>query len=124
MTVPKEAHCTPCSHALATQSAIMVEAITKDPKIKFEHSTALPKQKVAEICGASFDDHQLPSSVQIAAPGTGKAYATGSKDGGSSGAGDEESDETAAESEKHKYNTPAHTKSRISKHVQSSCQTA
>ncbi|KAH9448035.1 hypothetical protein Pst134EA_021189 [Puccinia striiformis f. sp. tritici] len=103
MTVPKEAHCTPCSHALATQSAIMVEAITKDPKIKFEHSTALPKQKVAEICGASFDDHQLPSSVQIAAPGTGKAYATGSKDGGSSGAGDEESDETAAESEKHKY---------------------
>ncbi|KAI9624517.1 hypothetical protein KEM48_008843 [Puccinia striiformis f. sp. tritici PST-130] len=102
MTVPKEAHCTPCSHALATQSAIMVDAITRDPKIKFEHSTALPKQKVAEICGASFDDHKLPSSVQIAAPGTGKAYATGSKDDGSSAA-NEESGGAVDESEKHKY---------------------
>ncbi|KAH9448033.1 hypothetical protein H4Q26_009179 [Puccinia striiformis f. sp. tritici PST-130] len=102
MNVPKEAHCTPCSHALATQSAIMVEAITKDPKIKFEHSTDFPKHKASEICGASFDDHKLPSSVQIAGPGTGKAYATGSKDDGSS-AGNEESDGIAGESEQHKY---------------------
>ncbi|KAA1137099.1 hypothetical protein PGTUg99_011543 [Puccinia graminis f. sp. tritici] len=80
MRVPKETFCTPCSHALATQSAIMVEAISKDPRIKFEHNSTPQMQKASEICGASFDDHKIPDSVQIAAPGTGKAEDGGAKD--------------------------------------------
>ncbi|POV99716.1 hypothetical protein PSTT_13556 [Puccinia striiformis] len=77
--VPKEAYCTPCTHALGTQSEIMVEAISKDPKIKFEHSTTQAKGKASEICGASFDDKKIPDSIQIAAPGNGKADAPGGK---------------------------------------------
>ncbi|POW05803.1 hypothetical protein PSHT_10630 [Puccinia striiformis] len=75
----QEAYCTPCTHALGTQSEIMVEAISKDPKIKFEHSTTQAKGKASEICGASFDDKKIPDSIQIAAPGNGKADAPGGK---------------------------------------------
>ncbi|KAH9456656.1 hypothetical protein Pst134EB_012860 [Puccinia striiformis f. sp. tritici] len=77
--VPKEAYCTPCTHALGTQSEIMVEAISKDPKIKFEHSTTQAKGKASEICGASFDDKKIPDTIQIAAPGDGKGDAPGGK---------------------------------------------
>ncbi|KAA1136807.1 hypothetical protein PGTUg99_002561 [Puccinia graminis f. sp. tritici] len=78
--VPKETYCTPCSHALVTQAAIMVEAMSNDPKIKFKHSSAPQMAKVSQICGESFEDRKIPESVQIAAPGTGKAEAGGAKD--------------------------------------------
>ncbi|KAI9606433.1 hypothetical protein KEM48_001799 [Puccinia striiformis f. sp. tritici PST-130] len=53
--------------------AIMVEAISKDPKIKFKHNTTQVKGKARKICGSSFDDKKIPNLIQIATPGDRKA---------------------------------------------------
>ncbi|KAA1079622.1 hypothetical protein PGT21_017736 [Puccinia graminis f. sp. tritici] len=69
MSVPKETYCTPCGHAIVTKSATMIDAIRKDPVgIEFNYSSSSTVHQISEICGAAFEDHQIPDSVQIAPP--------------------------------------------------------
>ncbi|KAA1117842.1 hypothetical protein PGT21_025210 [Puccinia graminis f. sp. tritici] len=69
VAVPKETYCTDCAHAIVSQSAIMIDAIAKDPAgIKFEYGSNESVHRISDICGASFGDRALPPTVQIAQP--------------------------------------------------------
>ncbi|KAA1082833.1 hypothetical protein PGT21_015758 [Puccinia graminis f. sp. tritici] len=69
MSVPKETYCTPCGHAIVTKSATMIDAIRKDPVgITFNYDSSSTVHQISEICGAAFEDQQIPDSVQIAPP--------------------------------------------------------
>jgi len=81
ISVSKEAYCTDCAHAIVTQSVAMNDAIQKHPAgIRFEHNANTTVQQVSDICGASFGDGKLPSSVVVANPHSGSSV-YGSKQG-------------------------------------------
>ncbi|KAA1079609.1 hypothetical protein PGT21_017220 [Puccinia graminis f. sp. tritici] len=63
------ADCTPCGHAIVTKLATMIDAIRKDPVgITFSYDSSSTVHQISEICGAAFEDQQIPDSVQIAPP--------------------------------------------------------
>ncbi|KAI7940633.1 hypothetical protein MJO28_012918 [Puccinia striiformis f. sp. tritici] len=69
VTVSKEVYCTDCAHAIVSQSAAMIDAIKKDPAgIKFEYAHDKHMHQASDVCGPSFEDRALPTTVQIAEP--------------------------------------------------------
>jgi hypothetical protein len=47
----------------------MIDAIRKDPVgIEFNYSSSSTVHQISAICGAAFEDQQIPDSVQIAPP--------------------------------------------------------
>jgi hypothetical protein len=65
----KETYCTPCGHAIVTKSATMIDAIRKDPVgIEFNYDSSSTVHQISGICGAAFEDQQIPDSVRIAPP--------------------------------------------------------
>ncbi|KAH9456647.1 hypothetical protein MJO28_006722 [Puccinia striiformis f. sp. tritici] len=73
MAVPTSAYCNPCGQAIVGKSAIMIDAIRKDPVgIPFNYTSSEGVHVISDICGPSFEDKQLPNVVQIAQPKAGK----------------------------------------------------
>ncbi|WAQ85896.1 hypothetical protein PtA15_6A525 [Puccinia triticina] len=69
LSVSKETYCTPCGHAIVTRSATMIDAIRQDPLgIRFDYKPDSAVHLISEICGPSFEDHKVPSSVRVAPP--------------------------------------------------------
>ncbi|KAI7949683.1 hypothetical protein MJO28_008504, partial [Puccinia striiformis f. sp. tritici] len=67
MAVPKHAYCNPCGQAIVSQSAIMIDAIRKDPVgIPFNYTSSPTVHLVSDICGPSFEPKELPDSVHVA----------------------------------------------------------
>ncbi|KAI9619541.1 hypothetical protein H4Q26_014306 [Puccinia striiformis f. sp. tritici PST-130] len=70
---PQSAYCNPCGQAIVGKSAIMIDAIRKDPVgIPFNYTSSEGVHVISDICGPSFEDKQLPNVVQIAQPKAGK----------------------------------------------------
>ncbi|PLW20282.1 hypothetical protein PCASD_19726 [Puccinia coronata f. sp. avenae] len=69
LSIPKETYCTDCTHAIVSQSAAMIDAIRRDPAgIRFDYKPNQAVHRIADVCGASFEDGVLPPTVTIAKP--------------------------------------------------------
>ena len=52
-----------------SQSAAMIDAIRRDPAgIRFDYKPNQAVHRIADVCGASFEDGALPPTVTIAKP--------------------------------------------------------
>ncbi|OAV98050.1 hypothetical protein PTTG_09502 [Puccinia triticina 1-1 BBBD Race 1] len=71
LSVSKEAYCTDCGQAVVSQSAIMIDAIAKDPAgiiFDYDFISNDTVHKFTDVCGPSFGDKALPATVRIAEP--------------------------------------------------------
>ncbi|KAA1097580.1 hypothetical protein PGT21_011465 [Puccinia graminis f. sp. tritici] len=69
ISVPKETYCNACGQAIVSRSAMMIDAIRQDPVgIEFNYTAGHTVHRISDICGASFENQELPDTVQVALP--------------------------------------------------------